>query len=191
MDIQKLLTTQKTVFTVQQIGQILGITNAITLRRKISRWGKQGFLQHLHYGIRALSHYSEKELANALKTPSYISLETVLYQEAVVFQYYGNTIFSLSNNTITFTIGDITYEYHKISEKILLNPKGIVYQDGIAIASKERAICDRLYLSPRYYFDHLDDVNWKKLLDIAEIYQNKRLLLDIIQLRNGIKHSKT
>jgi predicted transcriptional regulator of viral defense system len=81
MNILKLLNTQKTVFTVQQIGQILGIQNMNVLRVQLTRRGKQGLLKPLHYGVWAFPHYSQEELANTLKTPSYISLETVLYKE--------------------------------------------------------------------------------------------------------------
>jgi hypothetical protein len=77
----------------------------------------------LHYGIWALQHYDTLELANILKTPSYISLETILYKEAVVFQDYGDTIFSISDNTKSFKIDGTSYEYHRITPKILLNPK--------------------------------------------------------------------
>ncbi|MDR0860820.1 MAG: hypothetical protein LBO09_07825 [Candidatus Peribacteria bacterium] len=148
MKFSKLLNTQKTVFTVPQLGQILAIEKVQILRNQLTRRKRQGLLQNIYHGIRALSHYSEKELANALKTPSYISLETVLYANAVVFQRYGSTIFSIADTTKSFKIHEIHYEYHKISSNILLNPQGITYQNGIAIASVERAICDRLYLSP-------------------------------------------
>jgi len=95
MNIAKLLATNKTVFTVQQIGQILGITNVPVLRNQLTRRKKQGFLQNIYYSIWAFPHYNKDELANSIKTPSYISLETVLYRNAVIFQYYGSTIFSI------------------------------------------------------------------------------------------------
>ncbi|MDR3168795.1 MAG: hypothetical protein LBU27_03400 [Candidatus Peribacteria bacterium] len=148
MKISQLLVTQKTVFTIQQIGQILHIQNTNVLRVQLTRRKQQGFLQNPHYGIWTLPHYSPEELANTLKTPSYISLETVLYAEGVVFQYYGNSIFSISDNTKSFVVDEIPYHYQRITPKILLNPMGILHKKGITIASIERAICDRLYLTP-------------------------------------------
>ena len=55
------------------------------------------------------------------------------------------------------------------------------------IASKERAICDRLYLSKNYYFDNLENVNLEKLEIISEIY-NKRVILDIKKLIKNAEH---
>jgi hypothetical protein len=52
------------------------------------------------------------------------------------------------------------------------------------IASLERAICDRIYISPNYYFDNLSDVNWDKLEEIAQIY-NKRVIKEIKLLRKN------
>ena len=188
MNISKLLTTKKTVFSVHQIGQIFGVQNMNVLRVQLTRRKQQGFLQNPHYGIRAFPHYSPDELANALKTPSYISLETVLYKAGIVFQYYGTTIFSISNNTKSFLIDSTNYQYHKITPKILLNPAGILHHGGIATASIERAICDRLYLTPGYYFDNLRNVSRTKIFEVAEIYENRRLILDLTQLKNGTQY---
>jgi len=60
-----------------------------------------------------------------------------------------------------------------------------MYQQGYAIASAERALCDRVYLTPGYYFDNLRSINRDKVEEIASIYNNKRLLLEIKKLRNG------
>jgi hypothetical protein len=54
----------------------------------------------------------------------------------------------------------------------------------VMVASVERAICDRLYLSPGYVFDNLWWINAEKLLTIASIY-NTRVQQDVVQL---IKH---
>jgi hypothetical protein len=45
-------------------------------------------------------------------------------------------------------------------------------------------VCDRLYLSSTYYFDNLEPLNEEKLLQIAEIY-NQRVLLSIKKLLNA------
>lgn len=188
MDIQKLYQTKKTVFTTPEIGQIFQIVNPQTLRKKLSRRWKQWILIHLHYGVWAFADYTKEEVANVLKIPSYISLETVLYKDGVIFQYYGNTILSISDNTKSFKIQETNYEYHKIHPKFLLNPKWINYINNINIASVERAICDRLYLTPWYYFDNLRNIDWDKIFDIAEMYQNKRLILDLKNLQNVTKY---
>jgi hypothetical protein len=55
------------------------------------------------------------------------------------------------------------------------------------VASKERAICDVLYLFADYYFDYLEDVDTDKLLEIAQIYNNKRLILSVKKLLKNAK----
>ncbi|MDP3381306.1 MAG: hypothetical protein Q8S84_07580 [bacterium] len=54
------------------------------------------------------------------------------------------------------------------------------------IASKERAVCDRIYLSKNYYFDNLESINLEKLEEISQIY-NKRVILEIKKLIKNVK----
>ena len=187
-DFAKLLNTGKTVFSVNDIYQIFSHLNKFSLRNLISRMGKQWLLQNICNGIRALPKYNIYELANVIQKPSYISLETVLYKEGIIFQYYGNTIYSISTKTNDYLLGDKKYVYKTIQPEILWNPKGVVYKDWYAIATPERAMCDRLYLTPHHYFDNLRNIDREKVEEIAEIYDNKRMLLDIKKLKNGTKH---
>jgi hypothetical protein len=78
-----------------------------------------------------------------------------LIKHGVVFQHYGNKIFCASNNSVTKQTAEYTFVYRKIKESILTNPLGIEIQGNVMVASVERAICDRLYLSPGYVFDNL------------------------------------
>jgi hypothetical protein len=54
------------------------------------------------------------------------------------------------------------------------------------IASPERALCDRIYLTPQYYFDNLSNLNIGLLSKLSSIY-NKRTALEINHLIDGIK----
>jgi hypothetical protein len=58
------------------------------------------------------------------------------------------------------------------------------------IASSERAICDRVYISGEYYFDNLASINTDKLKKIASIY-NKRVALYINTLIKDAQHQTT
>ena len=146
-DFAKLLQIWKTVFSVADIYQIFPHLNKFSLRNLISRMGKQWLLHNIRKGIRSLPHYNEYELANMLQKPSYISLETVLYKEGIVFQDYGHTIFSISMKTHDYAIQWKIYSYKTITSKIALDPLGINHQQGYAIASAERALCDRFCTS--------------------------------------------
>ncbi len=184
----KLLQTGKTVFTTQDLYQIFSYTNLFSLRNSLSKLGKKWLLVSVKKWIWALPKYNSYELANILEKPSYISLETVLVQAGIVFQEYGNTIFSISTKTRELSINNTQYQYKTIKKEILFNPIWIYNKNWYAIASLERAICDRLYLTPKYYFDNLRSIDWDKVLEIAEIYQNKRLILDIIHAKNDTQY---
>jgi hypothetical protein len=49
------------------------------------------------------------------------------------------------------------------------------------IASAERAVCDRIYLSKNYYFDDISHLDLIKLEKISKIY-NKRVILEVNNL---------
>ena len=103
-------------------------------------------------------------------------------------QDYGNTIYSISTKTKDHTIQSKIYSYKTIKPEIALDPSGIYYNQWYAMASPERALCDRLYLTPNYYFDNLRNIDRNKVEEIAQIYNNKRLLLDIKKLKNDTRY---
>ncbi len=183
-----LLKTKKTVFKIDDLYQILWLENKFSLRNLVFRWGKEWLLKNVFYWIWCLPNYNEYELANILQRPSYISLETVLYQKWIIFQNYSNSISSVWLKSRSITVWKKTYTYNTIKKEIFYNQTWIVYKDGYAIATLERALCDRIYLSPSYHFDNLRSINWNKVLEIAKIYDNKRLILDIEKLKNGTKY---
>jgi len=179
MYLKKLLSTKKTVFTIVELKRYFGIVDDNYARVLISRMLKNEQLIRIYAGIYSYSqNYNDWELANKIKKPSYISLESVLIRQGVIFQDYGNTIFSISDNTVQKKSRKTQYKYYKIKDDILNNPLGIEFGDVISKASVERAICDRIYLTSGYYFDNLGSINKNKLLEISKIY-NKRVYLEV------------
>jgi hypothetical protein len=171
--LKKLVGENKTVFTVAELDHLLGQKNKNSTRVVISRMVKRGELRRIYQGIYTYqSEYDPWELANKIKTPSYVSLENVLVKAGIIFQYYGKKIFSISDDTQTKWVGTQEFAYHKLKGEVLSNPAGIEFGRVIQ-ASPERAICDRLYLTPGYYFDNLDRINKSKLLALAKIYNGR------------------
>ncbi len=127
-----------------------------------------------------MKDYDTYEFASKIKINSYISLETVLKKESVIFQYY-ESIFLVSDNTLEKNIEWQNYIFKKITYDILLNPIGIDYNGKYMIASAERAVCDRIYLSKNYYFDDISHLDLIKLEKISKIY-NKRVILEVNNL---------
>ncbi len=184
--IDKIIDSWKTVFRYADIEILLGISNRNTLKSIFTRGVEDGIFVLLQKWIYGLKKYHTYELWTKLKTKSYISFETVLKSEGIIFQDYGNQIFLASDNHLKKTIWDTTFVYHKIKDDILMNPFGLIHKWSYTLASKERAVCDRVYLSKDYYFDSLENIDFGLLQEISQIY-NKRVILEIKKL---IKHAQ-
>ena len=97
---------------------------------------------------------------------------TVLQESGVVFQPYSS-IYLISKRSEEVNIDNQKYIYRKIKDNILLNPLGIIQNDSISIATKERAICDILYLDDEQYFDNLREIDWNMILKLNKnVYEN-------------------
>lgn len=62
-----------------------------------------------------------------------------------------------------------------MKDYVLSNTTGIEHVNGIATATKERALLDRVYVSKNYYFDNLRGIDWDMVFEILPIYHNKRM----------------
>jgi len=170
-----LLRSNNTVFTSKDISLIWNETNVNNLKKKAYRYVKAGKLYSIRRGIYAKDrHYNKFELAIKIYTPAYVSLETVLIKEGIIFQHY-KTIFVISYLAREIICDGQKYSFKKIKDSILTNPLGIEKKENYAIASKERAFLDVLYLNKNYYFDNLSSINWEKCFFILPIYENKTM----------------
>lgn len=173
--IAKLYQSSKTILTNKDIALIWQETNENNLKSKIAYYAKQGSLLKLTRGIFAKNkNYNPKELATSIYAPSYISFETVLREEGLIFQHY-DTIFVASKWTKTIKVDKRAFTFRKLKDKVLYNSTGIVNRDNFSIAAPERAFLDMIYLFPEYHFDNFSGINWEKCFDLAKIYDNKEL----------------
>ncbi len=173
--IEILLRSPKTIFSVKDIALLWGEQGKVSLRVRLSSYVKRGKLIRLHRGIYAKDkNYNRLELATRIYTPSYISFETVLTRAGVNFQYYGN-IFVASYVTRNIEVDGQKISFIRIKDYVLSNTLGVDHVNDVAIATKERAFLDRIYISKDYYFDYLDILNWDKVFEILPIYRNKRV----------------
>jgi len=173
-NLTKLINSGKTVFTKKDIQNLLKFKVKSSLDKFIYRAKKEDFLENPYYWIYTLKKYDIFEFACKLKKKSYISLETVLKKEWVIFQYY-ETFFLITDDTLEKSTKENLFKFNKIKDSILLNPLWLIHNWNYTIASTERAICDRIYLSGEYYFDNLSEVNFEKLEEISLIY-NKTVI---------------
>ena len=169
-----ILRSNKTVFSFKDIG-LLWNDFSPAARVRLNYYVKKGELYWIRRGFYAKSkEYDRLELAGRMYVPSYISFETVLGPAGITFQYYGK-ITAASYLTRVIASEGQTYSYRKIKNILLTDSRGVENKEAYAIAGKERAFLDVLYINKDYYFDNLRPLDWDKIFEILPIYKNKRM----------------
>lgn len=175
-DLSGILRRGNTVFTFKDILLFSGETNPHLLKRRINYYIKNGELYQIRKGIYAKDeNYNRMELATRIFTPAYISLESVLAKEGIIFQHYSQ-IFVVSYLTREIVCDGQKYVYRRIKDMILANPLGVDIKEDYPIASAERAFLDVLYLNKNYHFDNLTPIDQQKCLELVPIYRNKAMI---------------
>ncbi len=173
--LEVLLRSPKTVFSTKDVALLWGEEKEQAVSGRLKKYVKAGKLVRIRRGVYAKDkNYNRFELATRIYTPSYISFETVLTRAGVNFQYYGN-IFVATYVTRGIEVDGQKISFVRMKDYVLSNIAGIKHADGIAMATKERAFLDRIYVSYDYHFDNLDVLDWEKVFEILPIYHNKRM----------------
>lgn len=173
--LEVLLRSTKTIFSTKDAALLWNENDNKIVTDRLKKYVNAGKLFRPYRGLYAKDkNYDQFELATRVYTPSYISFETVLTREGVNFQYYGN-IFVASYVNREINVGDQKITFVRMKDYVLSNTTGIEHKDGYAIATRERAFLDRVYVSKDYHFDNLRSLDWNKVMEILPIYNNKRL----------------
>ena len=170
-----ILRSDKTVFTLKDIAMLWQDDDTNSARVRLNYYVKKGNLYRLRRGIYVKDKkYNKLELATRVFTPSYVSFETVLAKEGLIFQYQtAITVASyLSRDTV---IDEQMYSYRKVKDIVLTNSTGVQHTNGVSIATKERSFLDTLYNNTDYHFDNLRTLDWEKISQLLPLYGNKRL----------------
>lgn len=169
-DFKDLYQSGKTVFSTDDLRIIWEEQNPDALKSSIKYYIDTGRLFHLRKGVYAIiEDYNKLEVPQRIVIPSYISFETVLQGEGVIFQP-SFSITSAAKYSKKIIVDNQDYDFHHFKEEILLNPLGIVQSQAIVIASKERAIADTIYLKGKIHFDNLRGIDKELLSKISNIY---------------------
>ena len=170
-----LLRSNNTVFTFKELSLIWNETDVTLTKKRVYRYTKMGKLYTIRKGIYAKDkNYDRLELANKIFTPAYISLETVLSREGIVFQQYDR-IFVVSYLSRKISCDGQTYVFRRMKDVILTNSLNVKKKGNYHIASKERAFLDTIYLNKNYHFDNLSSINWDKCFEMLPIYDNEAM----------------
>ena len=177
-----IIRSPKTVLTVSDIVLIWKDSNSKAIKSRLSYYAKNKDLFRVRRGIYVKNkEYSKLELATRIFTPSYVSFETVLAKEGLIFQYQTKIqLASYLNRELN--IDEQVYSYKKLKKTIITNSIGVENINETSIASPERAFLDILYTNNNYYFDNLRSLNWDKVMLILPIYNNKRMSKIVMQL---------
>jgi len=170
----------QTIFSLKEISLLFPELAYKNLKSKLSYFVSTGKLKRVRKGIYAKENYNQLELANKIYTPSYISLETVLEKEGIVFQKY-KTIFASSYLTRRIKVEKQEIFYRNIKDEVLLNSLGVREENYYFIASKERAFLDAVFLYRDYHFDNLRPLDWEKIKEMEKIYSSKALVKRVTQ----------
>ena len=164
----------QTVFSLKELSLMFPQIPYQNLKSKVNYFVRVAKLKRLRKGIYAKENFNLLETANKIYTPSYISLETVLEKEGIIFQKY-RTIFVVSYLTRKIKVNGEEIFYRKIKDETLLNPLGIEETSSYSLATKERAFLDAVFLYRDYHFDNLKSLDWEKIKELEKIYSSKAL----------------
>ncbi|MDZ7611989.1 MAG: hypothetical protein U5L10_04460 [Candidatus Moranbacteria bacterium] len=185
--LEKIYKLKQTVFTVDEIAIITRETN---VKAKLAYYEEIGKLKRIRRGIYSIDeNYNKYELACKVFTPAYVSFETVLAQEGVIFQYY-KSISAASYLSREIECDGQKFKFRKLKRGILSSPEGVIDKDNYFIASKERAFLDMLYVSKSYYFDNPSSLDWDKVFKILPIYDNKRMNREVKEIHKNLIQSQ-
>jgi hypothetical protein len=170
-----ILKSNKTILTFKDITLLWQEEATSATQVRINYYVNKGELIKLRKGIYAKNRqYNKLELATRIFTPSYVSFETVLAREGLIFQIYEK-IFVASYLNREIEIDNQVYSFHRIKLPVLTYPLGVTHDNNQSLAVRERALLDTLYIKKDYHFDNLQALDWKKVFDILPVYENKRL----------------
>jgi len=166
---------KRTVFRLKDIAMLTAERSFTSINKKLNYLVQKGKLLNPRKGVYVKKDYNKEELACALFTPTYISLEYVLQRSGVIFQY-DSAITSVSYLSRTVAVDNQWYVFRKIKNQLLVNTTGVQRLDNqINMATPERAFLDILYLSPGFYFDNINPLDVDTINKLLPMYNSKAL----------------
>lgn len=186
--------------------------NKQAVRNQLGRWASKGLLVQLKKGIYLLGesdrriHPSRLFFANQIYGPSYVSLEYALSFYDLIPERVGTITSVTTRKTKTFKnpLGQFTYQHLKPSVfrgfRVRKDEAGLSF----FIADPEKAIVDFVYLNlhlfklqdmhifeQSYRFQNLDSLKFKKMKEMADLFDNNKLIKVIGAFCDFAKGQKT
>ena len=171
-NIDILLKQKNRLFHTRDLGLLWQIQNTNTLYTQIKRYTAKGILIPVQKGLYTTVPVTQLHPfalgAAALHRYCYISCEYVLGQAGIIFQA-GQSVTFVSSVSRKFTLGGHEFFVRQLADQFLFNDAGIQKDDdGISIASPQRAVADLLYFNPHAHFDNRRALDWTNVRDIQK-----------------------
>ena len=166
-----MLKLDRKLFHSGDLAVLWGISNKNTLYTTIKRYVQKGVLIPVYKGLYSVIPISKIDPyalgVSVIHGFTYLSTETVLANNGIIFQtiYPYTFIAGLSKKT---RIKDYIFLFRRMKPEYLHNMAGISNQNGVLIASPERAVADMLYFNKKYHFDSSDKIDWKRVRAIQK-----------------------
>ncbi|KKT48025.1 MAG: hypothetical protein UW37_C0001G0030 [Candidatus Gottesmanbacteria bacterium GW2011_GWA2_44_17] len=169
--IDTLLKLKEKLFHTNDLALLWEISNKNTLYTTIKRYVQKGILIPVHKGFYSTVPIDQldpfKLAIGYLHRFAYVSCETVLIREGIIFQK-ENYLTLISSVSRKFAISNYSYLVRQLKDSYLYYDRGIDNIDGVMTAGIERAVADILYFNPRFYFDNKKKIDWKKVKKIQK-----------------------
>jgi len=183
--LKKLEKLKKDYYSVKDLERILDIP-VDNLRKQLTRWVEKGFLIRVAKGIYAPygTEIDVLKIANQMYYPSYLSFESVLSKYGILSQVPYTLTFATPKRSKKMILNDVEVKFTKLSDKYFF---GYTFENGINIASPEKALVDCLYLVSKgkrvigvdeLYLKNVDKEN---LIEISKVFpeNTKELVRDV------------
>jgi len=169
--IRELLQFDRKLYHTNDLAVLWGISNRDTLYMTITRYIDGGVLYPVYKGLYAtvpIDSLDPLDLGVAIiHRYTYLTTESVLVKAGIISQRVYDYTF-VADKSKRVAVGQWSFRFRKLKNDYLYHPAGIAYQDGIYIASTERAVADMIYFDPKYYFDIPELIDFDKVGSIQK-----------------------
>ncbi|MEK7544860.1 MAG: hypothetical protein AAB551_01900 [Patescibacteria group bacterium] len=167
-----LASKRERVFHLKDLANLWSMSDPNTLRVTLKRYTDAEILHRIYRGFYSLVPVSEIEPellgAKAIHDFCYLTTETVLFQAGYIQQKIDFFTF-VSEKSFRFHIGEFAFLSRQLKSSFLYQAdesNGVLLQNGIRIATPERALADLLYFNPFYHFDR--PVDWSAIASLQK-----------------------
>lgn len=164
--ISELIRLDRKLFHTNDLAILWGIADKHNLYMTISRYIDRGILFPVYKGLYStvpLTSLDPLQLGQAIiHRYTYLTTESILSQAGIISQIVYDYTFAAELSRRA-TVGQWSFRFRKLKDDYLYNPAGIVTQNGVFVATVERAVADMLYFNPKYHFDVSQSIDFDKV----------------------------